>query len=383
VRAACALAALIAFSLPSVPAAAASPDEPRLATTGNDSELRKAVPVATQQYAGDRVAMSLGPEELPRLENGDRLRVSGEVQVSTTCVKRSPRCVGRRYDFSPWVSVRLVLAAEPSPSAPGMPLSGEVTVRCKQQRPNRNHHCTLVLPNLETGVPDTAALPCPANACYVNMIVGAWARKARPGNRVVLGGDRPDGEVAQDKGRLNVIVQPGDGPQPIDSTSALLVNNALPFAGSKRMKRRVVHSVEIPTARKDDILAFDASYLATIDHLPFNTFIGSRVIVADSPVSTDPTGISKEVALFGGDATEGNGFNCTQGRSGYASPCTVVKSGATRITRDSVDEQGQSVPLYVNLVAAAAPKLTIDLKPRHLVNVSPSSGLRVLRFPAS
>jgi hypothetical protein len=54
----------------------------------------------------------------------------------------------------------------------------------------------------------------------------------------------------------------------------------------------------------------------------------------------------------------------------------------TRITRDAVDEQGQPVPLYVNLVGAAVAKLTVDLTPDHLVTVSPTSGLRVLRFPA-
>jgi hypothetical protein len=381
--AASALAALIAILLPaSALAGTQSRGEAHLSTTGNNSEIVKAVPIATQQYVNERVAMSLGPDELPPLENGDRLWASGEVQVSTTCVIRGPRCVGRRYDFNPWVTARLVLAAEPSPTAPGLPLSGEATVHCKQRRPNRNHHCTLALPNLETTIPDTAALPCPPTACYVNMIVGAWAKKARRGNRVVLGGDRPDGEVVQDKGRLNVVTQPSGGPPPIDTTSAVLVNNALPLAEPDRVKRRVIHSVEIPAARKGDVLAFDASYLATIDHLPFNTFIGSRVVVADSPVSTVPTGIGKEVAISRGDATEVNGFNCTQGQSGYASPCTVVKAGATRIARDPVDEQGQPLPLYINLVGAAAAKLTVDLTPDHLVSVSPTLGLRVLRFPA-
>jgi hypothetical protein len=162
----------------------------------------------------------------------------------------------------------------------------------------------------------------------------------------------------------------------------VLVNDGLPLAEAKRVKRRVIHSVEIPAARRGDVLAFDASYLANIDDLPFNAFIGGRVIVADSPVATVPTGIGKEVSLSRGDATEGNGFNCTQGRSGYRSPCTVVKAGATRITRNAVDEQGQPVPLYINLVGAAAPKLTVDLQPDDLVTVSPVSGLRVLRYAA-
>jgi hypothetical protein len=379
---AAALAGLIAISLPaSALARAETPEEPQLSTTGNDSELVRAIPIATEQYQNERVVMSLGPEKLPALENGDRLRVSGEVQVSTTCVFRGPRCVGRRYDFNPWISARLILAPSLSAIAPGQTLA-QRTVHCKQRRPKRNHHCTLAFPNLEVGPIDTAALPCPANGCYVNMVVGAFAGKARRGNRVVLGGDRPDGGIVQDKGRLNVVTEPSAAPTPIESTSAQLVSDALPLAEGSKVKRRVIYSVEIPAARRGDVLAFDASYLASIDHLPYNTFLGSRVIVADSPLSTDPSGIAKQVALFGGDASENNGFNCTHSPSGYTTPCTVVKAGATRITRDAVDGQGSPVPLYVNVVAAAAPKLSVDVKPHQVVGVTPSGGLRVLRFPA-
>jgi hypothetical protein len=379
-----AFAALLAVMLPA--AASAGPLAPvtsRLATTGHDSELVKAIPIATQQYANERVAMSLGPEELGQIQNGDRLWASGEVQVSTTCVQKGPRCIGRRYDFNPWITARLVLAASPSPIAPGIPLSGEVTVHCKQRRPNRNHHCPLVLPNLETSVVDTASLPCPANGCYANLVIGAWAKKARRGNRVVVGGDLPDGGVIQDKGRLNVVVAPSVALPPIESTSAALVNATVPVADEQRHTRRVIHSVEIGGARGGDVLAFDTAYLVAIDHLFFNTFIGSRVVIADSPTSTKPSELAKEIVQFKGHGTESNGFNCTQGRSGYRSPCTVAKAGAIRIKRDAVDERGQPVPLYVNAVSAVAPKLSVDAKPDDFVTVSPLNGLRVLRFPAA
>jgi hypothetical protein len=377
-----ALAALLVVGLPTT-ALAGMGDRvtSRLATTGNDSEIVKAVPIAQQQYVNERVAMSLGPEELGTIQSGDRLLAGGEIQVSTTCVARGPRCIGRRYEFNPWITARIVLAASPSPTAPGIPLSGEVTVHCKQRRPNRNHHCTLVVPNLETTIADTASLPCPANACYANLILGAWAGKAQRGNRVVLGGDLPDGGVIQDKGRLNIVINPSGAPAPVASSSATLVNGAVPVNETQKETRRVIHSVEVAGLRRGDVLAFDAAYLATIDHLPFNTFIGSRVIVADSPIATKPAGIAKEVTQFGGDATESNGFNCTQGKSGYRSPCTVVKGGAIGIRRNAVDGNGQPIPLYVNLVSAAAPKLSVDAKPTDLVTVSPLSGLSVVRFP--
>jgi hypothetical protein len=231
-------------------------------------------------------------------------------------------------------------------------------------------------------VADTAALPCPANGCYANLIVGAWAKKAQRGNRVVLGGDLPDGGVVQDKGRLNVVIQPPGAQPPIGSTSGTLVNGSVPVAEEQKHTRRVIHSVEIAGAGAGDVLAFDTAYLAGIEHLFFNTFIGSRVVIADSPTSTKPSELAKETVQFKGHGTESNGFNCTQGRSGYRSPCTVAKAGAIRIKRDPDGVGGQPVPLYVNVASAVAPKLSVDAQPDDFVTVSPLSGLRVLRFPA-
>ena len=193
------LLALVALAVPASAGAGVlptpKPKEAKLTTTGNDSELVTGVPIATTPGANERTAMSLGPDQLRPFEAGDRIRVSGEVQVSTTCVDRGPRCVGRRYEFNPTISARIVLSNTQEPVGASIPLSEPRSVLCKQRRPNRNHHCTLVFGNLETSITDLAALPCPADACYVNLIVGASHRNARGGNQVVLGADRPDGGV--------------------------------------------------------------------------------------------------------------------------------------------------------------------------------------------
>jgi hypothetical protein len=357
------------------------PKKAELATTGNDSELVTSVPIATSPGLKDRVVMSLGPEELKRIEVGDRMRVSGEVQVSTTCVARGPRCVGRRYEFNPTISARIVLAAAPEVTAADYALSETKQVLCKQRRPNRNHHCTLVFPNVETPVLDLAALPCPDNACYLNMVLGASNHNAKRGNRVVLGADRPDGGVKQDKGRLNVVQARSDVPAPTEQTSAELVNPSLPLTEGKKEKRRVIHSVPIAAPVKSEVLAFDGGYTATIDQLPFNTFLSSRVIVGETPTSTAPAGLAKSSVQFGGDATEANGFNCTQGPSGYPTPCAVAKAGAIRITQDAVDEAtGLPATLYVNLVSSAKPLLAQKVKRSQQVLVSPTTGLKVTRY---
>ena len=44
----------------------------RLATTANDSEIVNAVPITTQPHVNERVAMSVGPDQLGQIGSGDR-----------------------------------------------------------------------------------------------------------------------------------------------------------------------------------------------------------------------------------------------------------------------------------------------------------------------
>jgi hypothetical protein len=357
------------------------PKKAELSSTGNDSEIIRNIPISTEAGLEERTVMSLGPDKLKRIEVGDRMRVSGEVQVSTTCVERGTRCVGRRYDFNPVVSARIVLSPTPEPVGASIPLSESRSVRCKQRRPNRNHHCTLVFPNLETQVTDLAALPCSSPECYVNLIVGASHSKAKRGSRVVVGADRPDGGVAQDKGRLNVVQARNRVAAPTVQSSSEVLNTSLPLTEGKKVKRRVVHSVPIEAPRKSEVLAFDGSYSATIDQLPFNVFVSTRVIVGETPTSTEPTGLAKSGVQFRGDATEANGFNCTQGRSGYQSPCTTQKAGAVRITQDAIDPAtGQPATLYLNMVGSAKPLLAEKVKGSPQAILGPTTGLSVVRY---
>ena len=374
------LLATLALSASALAGVLEEPNKASLATTGDHSELIESIPIATQAGSDERVAMSLGPDQLPRIEAGDRLRSSGEVQFSTTCAAEGPKCVGRPYQFNPTLVARIVLASAPDATS-GLTLSEQSQVRCKQQRPNRNHHCTLVMHNFDMPIGDLATLPCETNACYANLVVGAFNRHAKPGNQVVLGGDKPDGSVAQDKGRLNVVHARADVPAPTVTSSSDLVNSELPLTEGDKEKRRVIHSVAISGPRKGEVLAFDGSWQATIDQLPFNTFLSSRVIVGETPTSTGPTGLARSSVQLRGNATEANGFNCTQGRSGYASPCTINKAGAIRITQDVIDPAtGLPGTLYVNLVSAAKPLLAKKVKNSQRVLAATTTGLSVARY---
>jgi len=382
----CLIAALAAaaLALPAGASGAVSPyaqsPKAKLATTGNNSERLRAIPISKKPAKRERVAMSLSPNRLNPIAVGDRLRVSAEVQFSTTCVKDGPRCVGSSYDFNPSLSARIVLAPSPEATAASFPLSTTVKRRCKQRRPNRNHHCTLVISNNEVAITPQTQLPCPSTGCYVNLIVGAWHKKAKKTNRVVLGADRPDGSVAGDKGRLNVVQVPAGAPDPIFLGSADLVNAQVPLTEGKKEKRRVVYSVPIVAPKRGEVIAFDASYVSDLTGLRFNTFVSSRVILAETPTSTVPTGLAKAAAKQRGEATESNGFNCTLGRSGYANPCLSLKAGATKIRQDAIDVTGLPATLYLNVVAAGKPLLADRLKGAPLLNLQPAEGLRVLRY---
>jgi hypothetical protein len=363
-RAALAPALLLALTAFAAPAAATkapivpSPTAAIYATTGDNSELLNAIPVSKQPGKLDRVAMSIAPDQFDPIQVGDRLRVSGEVQVSTTCVDPGPRCVGTHYDVNPRVTARIVLSPAPSSSAGFVPLGDSRTQLCKQRRPNRNHHCTIALPNTETTISDLAALPCAPDACYVNLIVGATSPKAKRGNKVVLGGDQPDGTVEQDKGRLNIVQAHATVPTPQTSQTTTLVEPTLPLTIGDSEKRRVVYSLPIVAPQQGEVLTFDTSFLTGISALRFNTFISSRVILGETPTSAKSTGLAKRATAYKGQGTESNGFNCTLGPSGFANPCTTVKAGALEITRKFKTEYGETpTTLYLNVLAGAKPLL--------------------------
>ena len=105
------------------------------------------------------------------------------------------------------------------------------------------------------------------------------------------------------------------------------------------------------------------------------------MILGETPTSTEPTGLAKSSVQLRGDATEANGFNCTQGRSGYRTPCTVSKAGAIRITQTAIDEAtGTPATLYVNLVGSAKPLLAERVMGAPQVTTGTTTGLAVARF---
>lgn len=323
--------------------------KPKLLTraTGKHPELRETIPIGRRPRAAQRVVMSL---RLPRIRRGDRIRVSGEIGTSTTCVIASARCIGRIYHFDPRVQARIVLAARATSTAARStrPASPRAALSCGQSRPNRNHHCPLILEGGGMKVRKLSAMPCAPRHCRLNLVLSAHHRRARGGEVLVVGGDRPDGSVDQDKGRLSAAIIRARAHQ-------LQVRN---YASRVRRQRRLeadflgghrtIYSQKLSNLHRGDVLIARARQRSAIPgHAPY--FISNQIIVGSAPYDTRPSPLSKRAVSGGGVVTQSNGFNCTAGPSAFRNPCASRKSGIVRITRTP------RRPLFVNLVSRTFP----------------------------
>lgn len=346
--------------------------------SGDRVEARSTIPVARGSQQKPRVALSTPIASPQALRRGDRIRVSAELQVTTTCVDESSRCVGRPYGFSPEIGARLLLTGGAS-STKGKPISGRQELRCNQRRPNRNHHCVFVFADISKRIRDARRLPCEPERCFVNLVADAHHPNARGGNVVLLGADRPDGTVDGDKARLDVLVERGRTEAKIFGTEAEL-RDRVPIAEQGGRGRRVVYSLRLGGLRRGDVLVTRARQLMGISGLPYNVFVGTRLILAARPNDTRPRGIARRAGVLGGEVTELNGFNCTHGPSAYRDPCLTKKTGATLIRR-SPQRGGEPAPLFLNLVSAGLEKLA-NAGDRDSMRVLDGGYLRAVRYRA-
>jgi hypothetical protein len=342
--------------------------EVRVATTGNGSELVQTLPITRRSGASERVVMSMGPQTLPDLQRGDRVRVTAEFQVTGNCGHPDPRCIGRVYHYTPELTGRLILAGEArATGGPGtIQIARTKHEECTQRRPDYEHHCVLVFTSAGFAV-TAAGLPCPLDACFVNFVAGASNPRARRGDVVAVGGLRPDGTIPQDRGRINAIRYRGMTPSDSRTSSVDVPNRrALP----PDLKRRVVYSAPLGSLERGEQLAVSATMRTDISRLRYAVRTSARLILADSQLATRQSPLVKRVAVGEGEISENNGSNCTQDEG----TCTTRKVGVLEIRRDAPR------PLYVNLVTVLGPKVRrAHYDDRVIIR---HGGIRVTRFAA-
>jgi len=333
--------------------AAASADRTRVqvAVTGRRAERRETVPIRSKAGGKPRSVLSV---RLPKLVRGSRVDLNGEVTISTTCVEPSSRCIGRSYGFDPHLRARVVLASGPDETGgrQTVAVSRTTALTCEQTRPNRNHHCPLVVERGGFQVRDLHDLPCRPDRCRLNMLVGAASRKAGADEVVVVGSDQVGGHVEGGKARLGAVVSAGAPEVDRRSTRRERVE-MLPasFEGGKR----VVYSQRLVHVRRGDALLVHAVQRSAIRGMPY--FISDQIVISTRPGATRPSALARRAVSRTGTVTETNGFNCTLGPSAFSEPCRSRKAGVAMIERTPQSKTGRSKALYVNLVSRGFPKL--------------------------
>ncbi len=341
----------------------------RVATTGNHSEVIDRVPIGTAPDQERRVIMSMGPETLPDFAEGDLLRLSSESQVTLNCNEKSPRCVGPIYTYDPLVSVRLVMTSAPDLTY-GIQIGPTMTASCQNHRP-REHHCVETISGADLVVPNSEELPCPINACYINLVLDASNPEADRDDLLLIGGNRPSGAIPQDRGRINAIVfhpAAADSVQPTTTRRRSLKELPLDF------DRHVVYSQKLTNLTAGEQLAVSATAITDRTGLPYSVRTSSQLILARSPREVEPGRFAQTLGGRG-EIDESNGFNCTRDRD----RCTTRKLGVLRIRRDA-QIGGRPAPVYVNLVMIVGPK-RFEAEDGDRYDVLRHGGLSVTRYP--
>ena len=184
------------------------PDRVAVSTSGNNSELVQSIPIATTSGGGGTVVMSLPFKGQP-LKNGDGLRPSTELELTTDCTAQGDGCVGTPYTYNPSIDTKILLTSSADPTGSNGTadvLAQETGRTCTHEE----HHCMVVFP-LPTN-PFVASLPgdpkcVAAGGCLLNVVTKAYSSSAQAGNRLIVGENEPGccGLTAQDKGRVNAV----------------------------------------------------------------------------------------------------------------------------------------------------------------------------------
>jgi len=321
-----------AAGLALLPLSAAAKDaEVRVFSSGNKSELIKKLPITSKPGAKPRTVMRIDAGRMPGLRAGDTLRAGAELQMTNACTHDAPHCVGPNYRFSPKVKAQIVL------DGPGVHrrLSAG-TETCGQSEPHREHHCVLVIEPVSRSVE-------PCDDCTLSLIASASDPHASGSERILIGGNKPDGSIPQDRGRISATLLRRGAPQPRVGSTGRLQMKSSPID----KERHVVMSKKLRGLRAGEQFEVSAQLRTTISHLPYTVRTTSQLVLARSPRAVEPDKRTSRISLLGGEIDESNGFNCVL----PAGSCTLRKLGVMRVNR-SVKR------LYVNLVLLSGPKRT-------------------------
>lgn len=345
----------------------------RTHTTPNRTERLKTIPITRRPGTSNRVVASMGPPLAPEVQQGDRVEVTAEVEVTTDCDEGHARCAGRPYDYDPIVTGRLVLANQiaESDGAGVRSISTDERLRCRQRNPGRVHHCVIVFTGAEFSFSEAADHGCAPGSCRLNLVLGAHNKRARGSgkDRLIIGSNRPNGEIEQDKARINAVrFRPESQPELPPTETSGRETNRLPLTSA----RRVVYSQRLDDLEEGEQLVADARMRMKIDHLPYSVRANSQLMLTEGRRDPTPGDAVRQAASRDGQLSEANGFNCVH----FDAPCLIEKVGVLTL-REDVQR-----PLYVNLIVGNSAKQASPKGGDH-AKVARHGRLRVVRYPVA
>ena len=348
-------------------------------------ETAKTIPIAKPSRQKPRVVATLDPKDLGTIRPGQTVQAFSDVEISVTCLEPMSKCVGSIYHYNPHVKAQLILGQRAS-STRGYPIGKPRKITCSQQLPNRNHHCVIPMQR-QALVQSGPKLRC-SLACHLNVVFSAYHRKSRRNDKVVIGVDSDHG-IEQSKASISAAVFNAD-PKLFTGrellTSGAPVNAKVPVAShSGSTPDRVIYSAELPSLQQGEMLVADAKARTDISHLPYAVLTQAQLIIGEKRTSTEFTGLPVQVASDNGKVDEQNGYNCTQGKSDFRTPCPIAKGGVVKINysarTDPRNDKGPPVPLYMNLVVSGAQEYGGGYHKSDAMKVV-GGRIRVWRYPA-
>jgi hypothetical protein len=363
-----------------VAGAAAGPPDPEskvsVRSTKDPAEEREKVPITRSPRAERKVAISMSANELPTMRQGDRLRISAEIETTNNCRKRGSLCVTRPYRYDPRVGLQLVIArsATDTHGPRTMALTQRRQRTCRQREPHREHHCVAVFKNVGLRIEDRDDFPCVLRDCVVNLVVDANNPRAGSNEHILLGIDRPGGLVAQGRGRINVTRFRGPPPDPRTLRTEKRLRT---HVNVEKRNPVVLYSQKLKRLEPDQQFTFGAAAKVGVGHLPYDVFVGSQLLLTEGPRETKMSHLTKKVSRRPRHINRQTGTNCTA----LTTPCELPRVGTLRIEEAPL-RAGRPVALYVNYIFRNAPKRAPD-RPGDVVRIKPGGFIQVQRYPAA
>jgi len=338
------------------------PVDVKAVTTGDNSERIETIPI--EKNPGKlRTALKLDPGDMPDLVRNDRLRVSAELLATTDCLFRSDRCAGSPYEFNPTIDTFLVLD-----SGRDEIKLAEDRRRCLQEEDERQHHCQIAFKGVDASEASNR-LDCETSRCSLKVTIRAFNSSADGSERIIIGSNKPNGNIVQDKARLNAIRVRPAGRLPEALRSRPVRDDFAPV-----LKKVVLYSQRVDALKAGEVLEASVDARATTEHLGYPALLGTQIVLTEGRAQRHPGDAVRRVASLDGEITEISGTNCTPKQS----PCPIVRTGIVRM-REDARAGGEEIPLYVNVIARSKAKRA-DAGQGDVVKLMDNGGLKVRRY---